>query len=374
MIRHEGSKWVLYSKDGSKVLGRFDNEAAAKKHEQEVQYFKHQEGSMKDKVVAVSIIALEEASYDAASNSMRVTIIRPGFNKSKSRFYPQEVLKRDHKIFEGSRMFLNHATDKQAKERPEGDLRDWVASLSEVRAEGDGRLTGKATFADPSFQERIGHLNKVGLLPQMGVSIRASGDATQKKVDGVNTTYVEALHKARSVDFVTFAGAGGQIEAMEAEEFEAAESEQENQNNMDQLAQALEQLATAKAKIVAVEAENVTLKTQVTALETKFNESAKVAAKASTAVKVAEAIKDSKLPKSAKEKLAKQFSEAEKFEGVKEAIEAEEKYVAELTGGKVRNMGTEENGDTDKESKINLAESFAFLGMDKSKAERAGRI
>ncbi len=40
MIRKEGSKFVLYSRDGSKNLGTFDSEAAAKKHEQEVNYFK----------------------------------------------------------------------------------------------------------------------------------------------------------------------------------------------------------------------------------------------------------------------------------------------------------------------------------------------
>ena len=35
------SKWRLYSKDGKKNLGTFDSLEAAKKHEREVQYFKH---------------------------------------------------------------------------------------------------------------------------------------------------------------------------------------------------------------------------------------------------------------------------------------------------------------------------------------------
>lgn len=35
------NKWRLYSKDGSKNLGTFDSLEAAKKHEREVQYFKH---------------------------------------------------------------------------------------------------------------------------------------------------------------------------------------------------------------------------------------------------------------------------------------------------------------------------------------------
>jgi len=40
VIRHEGSKWVLHFSDGRKET--FDTEAAAKKREQQVQYFKHQ--------------------------------------------------------------------------------------------------------------------------------------------------------------------------------------------------------------------------------------------------------------------------------------------------------------------------------------------
>ena len=33
MIRHEGDKWVLYTKDGSKVLGRHDTEGDAEAQE-----------------------------------------------------------------------------------------------------------------------------------------------------------------------------------------------------------------------------------------------------------------------------------------------------------------------------------------------------
>jgi len=43
MLRHEGSKWVLYSKDGSKKLGEFDTKEDAMKRERQIQYFKHME-------------------------------------------------------------------------------------------------------------------------------------------------------------------------------------------------------------------------------------------------------------------------------------------------------------------------------------------
>jgi hypothetical protein len=41
MLKYEGSKWVLYSKDGSKKLGEFDTKEDALKRERQIQYFKH---------------------------------------------------------------------------------------------------------------------------------------------------------------------------------------------------------------------------------------------------------------------------------------------------------------------------------------------
>lgn len=48
MIRHEGDKWVLYSHDGDKVLGRFDSEGQAGERERQVQYFKSRHAAMMD--------------------------------------------------------------------------------------------------------------------------------------------------------------------------------------------------------------------------------------------------------------------------------------------------------------------------------------
>lgn len=41
MIRKEGTKYVLYSQDGSKKLGTFSSEAEAKRREKQVNYFKY---------------------------------------------------------------------------------------------------------------------------------------------------------------------------------------------------------------------------------------------------------------------------------------------------------------------------------------------
>ena len=41
MIIKQGSKFVLKSKDGSKVLGKFDTKEQALKREKQINFFKH---------------------------------------------------------------------------------------------------------------------------------------------------------------------------------------------------------------------------------------------------------------------------------------------------------------------------------------------
>lgn len=41
MIKKDGNKYILYSKDGKKKLGSFSSRKAAEKREREIQYFKH---------------------------------------------------------------------------------------------------------------------------------------------------------------------------------------------------------------------------------------------------------------------------------------------------------------------------------------------
>jgi hypothetical protein len=47
MIRKVGEKWVLFSSDGKKELGKFDSKEAALKRERQIQFFKHQKADLK---------------------------------------------------------------------------------------------------------------------------------------------------------------------------------------------------------------------------------------------------------------------------------------------------------------------------------------
>lgn len=142
------------------------------------------------------------------------TVIKPGWSKN-DRYYSPSLLTKSVKIFEGAKMFMNHATDKENTSRPEGDVRDWVANITKVWPESDGTVKATAKVIDPQFKAKLALLGESKMLNTMGVSIRAMGAAKNGEAEGKKGKIVESLLAARSVDFVTFAGAGGQVENLQ---------------------------------------------------------------------------------------------------------------------------------------------------------------
>ena len=390
-------KWRLHSKDGSKNLGTFDTKAEALKHEGEVEYFKshphekHKESFMR--LMVATAVHLKEAGsgYDPKTGKLTLRVIQPGFNKSKERYYPADVLKRDYRVFEGAKMFANHATDGEDQLRPEGDVNNWVASITRIWPEADGALMAEAALTDPKFKAKLELLNQQNLLHTMGVSIRAIGEASKQKVEGRDTMYVESLIQARSVDFVTFAGAGGAVLYMEAAANEVndvdliteADFRQRRPDLVEsiikgarmtaeeqkQLTDALAEVATLKAA-GATKDETITAKeAEVKALKDAKEVGGKATRIATAKTEVARLLTESKLPKAAADKLTKQFEGVEKVDGVKEAIAAEEAYIKNFTTIERKNGA----GGTG-EDKPNLTESFQRLGLSKEEAEKASKL
>lgn len=139
------------------------------------------------------------------------TVIKPGWSKN-NRYYPASLLKSRANIFEGAKMFADHATDKEASARPEGSVNNWVANITKVWPEADGTLRATAKIIDPQFKAKLALLGESQMLNTMGVSIRAMGESKPGEAEGRKGSVVESLLAARSVDFVTFAGAGGAVE------------------------------------------------------------------------------------------------------------------------------------------------------------------
>lgn len=342
-----------------------------------------------DRVSVRESLELQEAGFDATKGVLTVRIIQPGFNKSKQRFYPADTLRRDFKVFEGAKMFADHQTEADAAARPEGSVMNWVASLKDVWAEKDGTLMGKAVVIDQAFKAKLAEAHKQGVLKDMGISIRAIGEGHDQVMEGSKTKYVESLLSARSVDFVTFAGAGGRVEAIESAQ---------DSNDVDLITEA-DFIARRPDIVEAIRKETIMDEKQIQELKESATKSAAdlVVANAALAaanekivagekaVKVAEAasaltvlLTASKLPKVAAERIAKQFATAEAVTGMKEAIDAETEYIKAITPV-TKNNGREENEtevtEADKaKQKVALEEAFQCLGISKDQAKIAASI
>ncbi len=161
------------------------------------------------RTVISDYIPLTEAKI-GGKGSAQIVVIKPGLNANKERYYPSDMLARDFAVFEGVKMFADHPTVADEKDRPERSVRDWVATLKNVHVGADGAVLGEAVVVEPWLQERLATLRDKNMLADIGVSINAIGTATKGTMEGVKTNVIERIVRARSVDFVTEAGAGGE--------------------------------------------------------------------------------------------------------------------------------------------------------------------
>ena len=131
-----------------------------------------------------NVLAISEAKYDKEKRLLSVRIIKAGLNKSRSRYYPAEVLQRDYPIFEGLKMFANHATEEEERRRPEGDVWNWVGNIKDVHWNPQAQaVDGTAAIIDDGFDRRLQNLAQHGLLHEMGLSIRAMGEGEVADVE-----------------------------------------------------------------------------------------------------------------------------------------------------------------------------------------------
>jgi hypothetical protein len=160
------------------------------------------------------MIPLTEAA-STANHSIPIKIIAPG--KGSSGYYPPEVLKRDGpKVFKrGLPMYWNHDSPAQEAERPEGDMDRLAAVLTEDASwndsgpEGAGLYSRMKVFGD--YAEKVKEK-----APFTGLSIRAGGRARMGEVAGLGKLpVIESIVQAKSVDFVTRAGAGGKVVSLQ---------------------------------------------------------------------------------------------------------------------------------------------------------------
>ena len=195
------------------------------------------------------LVPLTEKSL-RRDGSIPIKVIAPGWGSSG--FYSPEVLERDGPgVFAANtHMYWDHPALSEDAERPERSLRDLAAVLvSDARWDAAG-AAGPGLYADAQV---FGPWRDVveELAPHIGVSIRALGAVHQGEAEGKKGAIVDALTAAKSIDFVTAAGAGGKVLQL----FEAARGRGATTTEVDdmELKEIQGQLVAERAKVASLE-------------------------------------------------------------------------------------------------------------------------
>jgi len=339
------------------------------------------ESEVRERVAESCEIDIEEVTKAGiAKGIVPVRIIRPGFNASKDRYYSEQAISDAAQIFDGAKMYADHATESEEKEKPERSIRDWVATLHATKVAESGNAVGEAHINAGWLKEKIANLFEQGDLQHLGTSINAVGKGTKQEIEGVKTILVENLVKStfQSVDFVTEPGAGGQaglkesahdsfldVDLMDLAELREARPDLVSTietDAMEKMKQEVKEAMEEKKKVEELEGQVETLTTENGELKNQIEEAEKATAKAAAQATIKEAVDKAELPEAAKTRLIEKFAEAITDDGVEEAIEAETNYVATIReDGKVKGLGGNGNESDPEKAKEALKESFKKL-------------
>jgi len=145
---------------------------------------------------------------EASKTRIPVCIIKPGWGSMA--YYSEAMIKATgpQAFKKGTQMFLNHATETEQIERPEGDVNDLASVLDRDAYWNANGPVGAGLYSEamvfPDHEEQI-----MSKGPYIGCSINAAIKAAPGTVDGRTGMIAQSFEKAYSVDYVTKAGAGG---------------------------------------------------------------------------------------------------------------------------------------------------------------------
>jgi len=199
------TQWAVLNKQTGKSMGCHSSRKSAVKQLAALNA-NVKEGVMSKPIREVGGL-LEAAASTAAPTRRNIQIITPGWGSSG--YYSAEVLERaatNKVIPAGTHMMLNHMSESEKRDRPEGDVEKIGAVLVEDAAWDGRRLWGPADLIGP-------HAELIeSLAPYIGVSISGSAtDITIGEAEGRTGPIIEDLAVVNSVDFVTHAGRGGMV-------------------------------------------------------------------------------------------------------------------------------------------------------------------
>ena len=251
-------------------------------------------------------------------------------------YYPAEVLaEQGPKIFKkGTPIFLDHQTPEERELKPFGSVQNFAGELAE-----DAYYDGDGLYAEIEVFENHAPMIKA-LADKIGMSIRAVVKTVQEEHQGKLVPTAKEIIRARSVDFVVKAGAGGKlVQVLEfAQIDESPDSEQDKENTvMDEATKEL-----LESLVAGMTATNTRLTELAEALKPKA-EGSESEESSVDPLAVAKALADSELSESGRERVFKLHQAT--GEDISELIESEKAHEKSLIDAAeaAESAGVEEN-------------------------------
>jgi len=325
-------------------------------------------GIAQDGDVEIEHISLKEAKYDEKKGEVEVVLIEAGTNEAKRRHYPDSTIREAASIFEGWKMYINHPTKSEERERPERNLKDWASTIVESRYE-NGKAIGVVSIHESWLKERI---KDPVFRANVGLSICAGGKISRGRINGKEMEIVEAIASHRkngpvSVDWVTEAGARGRVsqllESQTTNKEEPVEKLLMNTTLVDlketrkDLVESIvnEAVASKDAEITKLGADLKEANTKIA----KIDSDAKLAKQKDV---VEAQIRESKAPDAVKDRVREAFGsnlvEGDLKEAVTKRLDSELTYAAKLSGNGKIELGAGKTGDIKESAQADMDDAF----------------
>lgn len=247
---------------------------------------------------AENYISLREAIVSRPSRTVRSILITegPGNTRTKN-FYTAEFIKDAAVKYNGARAYLNHASEAEYRERPEGDIRELCGyyknlSVTQVRDKQSGALVlavigdlvcdesnaGNEALAKAEAQVEYSKIFPDTTEEYCGLSICGSGKpGGQVDLKGQKWNRIIGVGQADSVDVVTRPARGGAFLALTESAGTLPHLPKEESNMLKKLMalMAEAQAATKEMSEAKTDAERTAAKGKLKAVEVQLAEAAK---------------------------------------------------------------------------------------------------
>jgi hypothetical protein len=324
-----------------------------------------------------------------ADGSALIKIIQPGWGSSG--YYGKPMLERDGaKAFpSGTKMYLDHPTKTEERERPERSVTNLSAELTGAASylEGSKAPHGDGLYAPAKIFTAHREMLE-DLAPHIGVSIRALGRTGPRPetIEGRTGPVIEQLVSAKSIDFVTEPGAGGAIVSLfESARGGAAYHRTTTVKDVTAPRAGKETTVAENTDLAQVLKEIAELKEANRKRDERERDGDLVLAARTFAV---EEVSHVRLPKFVRERIVRDVTadppvkdgalDRDAFKKqITEAVKSEAEYLVRITGrGTITGLGASISETVDpakagEKAKEDLKESFIALGLTDKMADKA---